>query len=231
MTLEKLLVLCSFLSLISLLSCHQVPDTNASRPLDFDLGEMVDDPGLFFVDSTDLQCSSFLNLLQAFKISLSSTPAFWVEFTEGWHYAPGDPGNGLRVSWEQKPDLDTIIDLPHRINRPNWPLWYEHSLAIREPAYLYVNADDGAQCYLDGILQEPVMGSYFEIETKRIDFVLAGHSHDYERLKKNYGSQQTHFFILGGAGGGLEPPESSAYPKMDTIIKAHYYARFEVNRE
>lgn len=511
MTLEKLLLLCSFLSLISLLSCYQIPDTNANRPLEFDLGEMVDDPGLFFVDSTDLQCSSFLDLLQAFRISLSSTPAFWVEFTDGWQYAPGDPGNGLRVSWEQKPDLDTIIYLPHRINRPNWPLWYERSLSIREPAYLYVNADDGAQCYLDGILQEPVMGSYFEIEpnadsvlvslrvlnnalngglrsvalikaadferfqkeqiaalhvrqllylahldggatynelldrtaslltegdlgalqkldpkfsilnlpklpnglpepqtdgtfsfsawgdsqggwsifdqivqqmtehpdafsiglgdlvsegveedqwlaftqclqpllakrpvfgvagnhdydgyyndlnpllyrkyvlegkdrptyfswtygnafflaldpnesfplgingaqrswmaaemdspewreaswrfllihqppyaqgwpeyhgdefireivdslaeSKRIDFVLAGHSHDYERLTKDYGSQQTHFFILGGAGGGLEPPESSTYPKMDTIIKAHHYARFEVNRE
>lgn len=62
----------------------------------------------------------------------------------------------------------------------------------------------------------------------RIDFVLSGHSHCYERLTKNYGEQQTHFLILGGAGGGLEPPKHNAYPKMDTIIKAHHYGLFEV---
>lgn len=68
-------------------------------------------------------------------------------------------------------------------------------------------------------------------ESKKIDFVLSGHSHDYERLSKNYGTQQTHFFVLGGAGGGLEPPESSDFPVMDTIIKEHHYARFEVRKE
>ena len=65
-------------------------------------------------------------------------------------------------------------------------------------------------------------------EAAGIDFVLSGHSHCYERLTKNYGKQQTHFLILGGAGGGLEPLDNSAYPKMDTIIKAHHYGLFEV---
>ena len=63
---------------------------------------------------------------------------------------------------------------------------------------------------------------------KKIDFVLTGHNHDYERLTMDYGAQRTHFLILGGAGGGLEPEESSAFPEMDRIIKKHHYARFDV---
>ncbi len=65
--------------------------------------------------------------------------------------------------------------------------------------------------------------------SKQIDFVLTGHSHNYERLTKTYGDQQTHFLVLGGAGGGLEPPESSPQPEMDRVIKEHHYARFQVN--
>ena len=65
-------------------------------------------------------------------------------------------------------------------------------------------------------------------ETARIDFVLSGHSHDYERLSKNYGGQQVNFLVLGGAGGGLEPEASSEYPRMDKVVKAHHYGAFEV---
>ncbi len=68
-------------------------------------------------------------------------------------------------------------------------------------------------------------------EDRRIDVVLSGHSHNYERLTRTYGGQQTHFFVLGGAGGGLEPPESSPLPEMDRVIKAHHVARFQVTPE
>lgn len=71
-------------------------------------------------------------------------------------------------------------------------------------------------------LLEPVM------ESAGIDFVIAGHTHDYERLTKSYGNQKTTFLIVGGAGGSLEPPESSVEPKMDTVIKAHHMGRFYV---
>jgi hypothetical protein len=65
--------------------------------------------------------------------------------------------------------------------------------------------------------------------TAKIDFVLSGHSHCYERLSKKFDNQTTHFHIMGGAGGGLEPPQSSDYPLMDTIIKAHHYGLFEID--
>ncbi len=65
----------------------------------------------------------------------------------------------------------------------------------------------------------------------KIDFVLSGHNHDYERLRVDYGAYATQFFIFGGGGGGLEPQESSAYPKMDTIIKAHHYGEFAIDEQ
>ncbi|MFK7847483.1 MAG: metallophosphoesterase [Rhodothermales bacterium] len=65
---------------------------------------------------------------------------------------------------------------------------------------------------------------------KEIDFVLTGHNHDYERLVVDYGGHKTNFFILGGAGGGLEPEESSAFPQMDLVIKAHHFSRFDIER-
>jgi predicted phosphodiesterase len=72
-------------------------------------------------------------------------------------------------------------------------------------------------------LLEPVM------ERAQIDFVIAGHTHDYERLTKTYGKQQTHFIITGGGGGSLEPAKLSEQPVMDTIIKTHHYIRFRVS--
>lgn len=73
-------------------------------------------------------------------------------------------------------------------------------------------------------LLEPV------IESARIDFVVSGHTHDYERLTKMYGSQKTTFLIVGGAGGALEPEESSRLPKMDTVIKQHHMGRFFIQK-
>jgi 3',5'-cyclic AMP phosphodiesterase CpdA len=68
-----------------------------------------------------------------------------------------------------------------------------------------------------------------EAERQRIDFALSGHIHDYERLRKNFGQQTTHFFVLGGAGGGLEPPASNPTPDMDKLYKQHHYALFSLS--
>lgn len=67
-------------------------------------------------------------------------------------------------------------------------------------------------------------------ETHGIDFVLSGHIHDYERLSRRYGRQKTHFLILGGAGGELEPAESNLTPVMDRVIKLHHYAHFRTGK-
>lgn len=72
-------------------------------------------------------------------------------------------------------------------------------------------------------LLEPV------IESAGIDFVIAGHTHDYERLVKMYGRQKATFLVVGGAGGSLEPPPSSEQPEMDTVVKVHHVGRFHVD--
>jgi hypothetical protein len=48
-------------------------------------------------------------------------------------------------------------------------------------------------------------------------------------LTKEYGEQKVTFLIVGGAGGSLEPQESSSDPKMDTVIKQHHIGRFTVD--
>ncbi len=64
-----------------------------------------------------------------------------------------------------------------------------------------------------------------------IDFVLSGHTHDYERLTRVYDGQTVNYFILGGGGGSLEPEANEPLPKMDRLINAHHYGRFEVSEE
>lgn len=64
----------------------------------------------------------------------------------------------------------------------------------------------------------------------KIDFVLSGHIHDYERLTKKYGDHSTTFIISGGAGGGIEPKDSNPFPKMDRLIKQHHFGRMMLQK-
>jgi hypothetical protein len=65
-----------------------------------------------------------------------------------------------------------------------------------------------------------------------IDFVIAGHTHDYERLTLNFSGNSVHFLIVGGAGGGLEPKDkSSDYPKMDRVIKEHHFGILDLGKD
>lgn len=65
---------------------------------------------------------------------------------------------------------------------------------------------------------------------QKIDFVLSGHIHDYERLTKKYGDHSTTFVISGGAGGGIEPKESNPTPVMDRLIKQHHFGRMTLRK-
>lgn len=66
----------------------------------------------------------------------------------------------------------------------------------------------------------------------KIDLVVAGHTHDYERLTRQFSGNTVQFLIVGGAGGGLEPEgQDSDFPKMDRIIKKNHVAIAEVDRK
>jgi len=108
-----------------------------------------------------------------------------------------------------------------QLDSPGWREATWRFLLIHQPPY----AQGWPEYHGDDFIRQMVDTL---AEAKQIDFVLSGHAHDYERLTKTYGTQRTHFFVLGGAGGGLEPPESSAYPRMDAIVKQHHFARFAI---
>ena len=67
------------------------------------------------------------------------------------------------------------------------------------------------------------------IEPHGIDFVLSGHTHDYEQLTRTYGKQTTHFFILGGAGDGIESGPLSEFPVMDKVVRRQHFGYFQVD--
>ncbi len=69
------------------------------------------------------------------------------------------------------------------------------------------------------------------IERYEIDFVVSGHTHDYERLTRQYGEQTAHFLILGGAGGGIEEGALSPQPVMDRVMRRYHFGRFQVERD
>lgn len=65
-----------------------------------------------------------------------------------------------------------------------------------------------------------------------VDLVVAGHTHDYERLTKDFSGNAVTFLIVGGAGGGLEPEgKNSQFPQMDKLIKTHHFGILEVKKE
>lgn len=65
----------------------------------------------------------------------------------------------------------------------------------------------------------------------KVDLLIAGHTHDYERLSKEFSGHSVQFLIVGGAGGGLEPEgENSPAPVMDQLIKKHHYGILELDQ-
>jgi len=43
-----------------------------------------------------------------------------------------------------------VVTLPHRVMAPNTPLWYWRAMPIPPGSALLVDADDGAQVFVDG---------------------------------------------------------------------------------
>lgn len=64
-----------------------------------------------------------------------------------------------------------------------------------------------------------------------IDLVVAGHTHDYERLQREFSGHAVNFFVVGGGGGGLEPEGiNSVYPVMDRLIKKHHVGILQLDK-
>ncbi len=68
-------------------------------------------------------------------------------------------------------------------------------------------------------------------EQAGIDFIISGHTHDYERLRIEHpGGGCTHHLIVGGAGAPLTSPHDYPSPfAMDALIREHHFGRFHVS--
>lgn len=105
-----------------------------------------------------------------------------------------------------------------------WRLAKWHFLFIHQPPFSQGWLDYEGDIPIRKML-EPLFSQH------QIDFVISGHTHDYEHLERVYGEQRVHFLVLGGAGGGVEAGGLSAEPVMDQVIRRHHIGHFVVEAE
>ncbi len=109
------------------------------------------------------------------------------------------------------------------LENPAWKGATWHFVVLHQPPF-----SQGWPGYQGDEVVRELLDSVYE--SADVDFVITGHTHDYERLTKEFDGHQVHFLIVGGAGGGLEPEgEMSDEPETDVVIKRHHLARMFVH--
>jgi hypothetical protein len=93
-----------------------------------------------------------------------------LEFRDGWNFVGWDslPGkNAYFPSNEQR----LLVSLPHRLPIPNSNLWYSKRIKSMD-GYLSINADDGSQCWINGIWVDQNDHGLFPIPTIQNDSLV-----------------------------------------------------------
>jgi hypothetical protein len=83
---------------------------------------------------------------------------------DGWFFYLGSTQEELVVPFPQESKSGTLVRLPHRILEPNRSLWYQQRVKLSIPAYLDLNADDGAQVFYNKKQISTLDGRYFWLE-------------------------------------------------------------------
>jgi predicted phosphodiesterase len=131
-----------------------------------------------------------------------------------------DPSENFPVSIAETSEQGKFLDSV--LNSESWNSSSWKMVVLHQPPY-----SQGWPGYHGEESIRVLLEPYFH--EGKIDLVIAGHTHDYERLTKEFSDNQVHFFIVGGAGGGMEPEgKMSEYPIMDRLIKKHHVAIAEV---
>jgi len=71
-----------------------------------------------------------------------------------WRHAVGHRAEGSQPVATPMPLDAGTVTLPHRVMEPNTALWYWRSMSIPAGSALLVDADDGAQVFIDGVRAE-----------------------------------------------------------------------------
>jgi hypothetical protein len=88
-----------------------------------------------------------LTLVIVGRHEATQTDADWLS---GWSHAAGALHENLQARAADMPATTTLVSLPHRVLEPNRALWYARTLDVPRGSALIVNADDGAQVFVDG---------------------------------------------------------------------------------
>jgi predicted phosphodiesterase len=206
------------------------------------LGDLVNDGSEEWAYERFLESASHMNTIQIpvpgnhdydgyyedlFAKALNSKIFRENELTYGVNYV--GPMALMRVD----PNTFFPVSLPEGSEQFNWfhsvinsPEWKEKPwkiIALHQPPY-----SQGWPGYQGEQSIRNLLGPYFH--QGLIDVVMAGHTHDYERLNQEFSGNNVQFFIFGGAGGGLEPKgEDSPEPQMDELIKEHHVGILNLN--
>lgn len=141
----------------------------------------------------------------------SAGNARFVALDPNGHFPTGLPIGSAEREWFLK-----------EVESPAWKRATWRFVFIHQPPYSQGWADYHGDFWIREML-EPL------VERCGIDFVVSGHTHDYERLTRTHGAQTVHYLIVGGAGGALEDGPLSAHPVMDLVVRRHHHGRFTVN--
>lgn len=137
-------------------------------------------------------------------------------------------GNARFVALDPNVQFPTGIDgeqrtwFLHETESPDWKAATWRFVFVHQPPYSQGWTDYSGDLPIRALL-DPL------IEPRGIDFVVSGHTHDYEHLERTYGRQRCHFLIVGGAGGGLEDGPLTPEPQMEKVIRRHHFGRFAVS--
>jgi hypothetical protein len=127
------------------------------------------------------------------------------------HYPTGIPAGSEQHRW-----------LMRELESPEWQRADWHFIFLHQPPFSQGWAEYHGDLPIRALF-EPLIEKY------KIDFIVVGHTHDYERWTRSYGRQKVHFLIVGGAGGGLEDEPMSAEPVMDKVIRRHHFGLFRID--
>ncbi len=93
-------------------------------------------------------------LLLGLWVGLTAAPPQGASVDGPWEFAKGAAGERLRALVDQMPPVRETVSLPHRVLAPNTALWYAAAINLPANSALEVDADDGAQVFVDGKLVE-----------------------------------------------------------------------------
>lgn len=131
-----------------------------------------------------------------------------------------DPNENFPVSLPES--SDQFLFMEKALASPEWKSATWRIIALHQPPY-----SQGWPGYRGERRILEVLSPHFHAGS--IDMVIAGHTHDYERLTKDFSGHAVTFLVVGGAGGGIEPlRQHSPEPVMDTLIKAHHFGILEI---